>query len=176
MGRAERRLQRKPLCETLAEIRRERAAGVKRPRKLTRFGKVGESEFITNAKGHRVERPTIYGLNWLRLFGEALKLYEVVWDVRVSTERWEQDGCVSLHLQRVVHDESAPTAVTVGAKGLVIETGAVPVGGGAWEVWRVPIGLVNNHDTAALVKLIATPKAADIIMADNRLIRAIHGR
>jgi len=174
MGRAARQAQRKPLRETLAEIRREKASGKKRPRKLTRFGKVGESEYTKNDKGHRIERPTIHGLNWLRLFGEALKLHQAVWDCRVSTERWEKDACVSLHLQRVVHDDSAPTKVTVGSK-LVIQAGNPPIGGGVWEHWRIPIGLLNSHDTRTLLRLVMSPKAADLVMADNRLVRAIHG-
>jgi hypothetical protein len=175
MGRMARRQARKPLADTLAEIRRDKANGKSRPKKVTRFGKVGGSEFTKNQKGHQIEKPSIHGLNWLRMFAEALKLTKTVWDCRVSTERWEQDGCVTLHLQEALHADQGQSAVTVGARGLVMTAGQDPIDGDRWKYWRVPIGLINNHDARALLKLITTPKDVDLVLASNRLVRAIHG-
>lgn len=167
-----------PLSERLASIRRDKAAGKKRERKLTSFGKVGESEYQTLADGRRIELPSIYGLNWLRLTAEALRLQGICYAARVSTEHFERDGSVSLWLQRVVHKEqSAPTVSLVGgARSLRSETQKLVLGGGLWDRWRVPIGLVNNHDTRSLIKLLLAPKDHDLVFSRNQLIQAMHGR
>lgn len=160
------------LKEQLAQHRRDKAAG-KHERKLTTFGKVGLTEYTE--VGH-VERPTIYGLNWLRLFGEALVNQGVAWAAKVSVDKWERTGKVRLHLQRVVHSEQQATQIRAGVALVTPGTYRHPLGGGVWESWEIPIGAVNVHDTRYVLRTIMSPKDADLVMAANLQVLAMHGR
>lgn len=144
------------LKERLAHHRAEKAAG-RYQRRVTSFGRVGITEYATGG----IERPTIYGLNWLRLFGEALVNQGVAFAAKVSTERWEHTGKVRLHLQRVVTEQVGPGTLRSP---------------GVWENWEVPIGAVNVHDTRYVLRTIMSPKGADVVMAQNLQILAMHGR
>lgn len=159
------------LKEQLAQHRRDKAAG-KHERKLTSFGSVGLTEYADGG----VERPTVYGLNWLRLFGEALVNQGVAWAAKVSTEQWEQTGKVRLHLQRVVHSEEPASQIRAGLALVSPGTCKIPMGGGVWESWLIPIGAVNAHDTRYVLRSIMSPKDADLVMAANLQILAMHGR
>lgn len=159
------------LKEQLAKHRADKAAG-RYKRKLTSFGKVGLTEYTAD----RTERPTIYGLNWLRLFGEALVNQRVAWAAKVSTEKWETTGKVRLHLQRIIHSDEQATQIRAGAALVTAGTCKIPVAGGVWESWLVPIGAVNAHDTRYVLRLIMSPKDADLVMAGNLQIMAMHGR
>jgi hypothetical protein len=163
---------RQSLKEKLAQHRKDKAAG-KYTRKLSSFGKVGETDYT---EGGRIERPTIYGLKWLRFFGEALVNQGAAYAAKVSTERWEFTGKVRLHLQRVVHEEGQAPTITAGF-GLVTPGALqIPLCGGVWEIWELPIGAVNAHDTRYVLRLIMSPKDADIVLAKNIQIKAMHGR
>lgn len=162
--------QRRPLKEQLAEHRQARRNGT-HERKLTSFGKVGLTEYADGT-----ERPTIYGLNWLRLFGEALVNQGVAWAAKVSTEKWEQTGKVRLHLQRVIYSEEQAQQIHAGAALVTTGSWKRPLGGGVWESWLIPIGAVNVHDSRYVLRVIMSPKEAAIVMADNLQVRAMHGR
>jgi hypothetical protein len=165
-------VSKRSLKEQLAEHRALKAAG-KYTRKLTSFGKVGLTEYT---EGARIERPTIYGLKWLRLFGEALVNQGVAWAAKVSTEQWERTGKVRLHLQRVVHSEEQASSIRAGAALVTAGSVKVPLAGGVWESWLVPVGAMNAHDTRYVLRLIMSPKDADVVLAGNLQIKAMHGR
>lgn len=139
--------------------------------------RVGASEFSKCGPGGQVrEHPTVLGMRWLSMFAEALKIHGVVWAWRVSAESWENDGCVSLYLQRVVHQELPAFAVSVGPMGARSQdTEKVALGGGAWEKTRVPIGMINNHDIKAVLKKVVEPKRVPIIMAGSHILKAMEG-
>lgn len=161
------------LRRTLERIRQQRAEkGLTiYDREKSTFGKVGVSEFTEQG----IERPTVLGMRWLSFVGECLRQFGVCWAWRVSAERFEKDGHVSLYLQRVRHTEEQVGTIVAGAALVTPGTRKVPIGGAEWERYRVPVGLVNNHDTKSLIKLVLAPKEADVVLADSHLLRAIHG-
>jgi hypothetical protein len=160
------------LKEQLAEHRKQKAAG-NYTRKLTTFGKVGETSYTED--GH-VEAPTIYGLKWLRFLGEALVNQGVAWRAQVGTEQWERRGTIRLSLQQIVSEEVQAPVIRAGLSLVTPGTVKVPMGGGVWESWHIPIGAVNAHDTAYVLRAIMSPKQADVVMAENIQIKAMHGR
>lgn len=165
-------MPRQSLKEQLAEHRKQKAAG-NYTRKLTSFGKVGETSYTED--GH-IEAPTIYGLKWLRFLGEALVNQGVVWRAQVGTEQWERSGKIRLSLQRIRHEEVAAPVIRAGLALVTPGTVKVPMGGGVWESRRIPIGAVNAHDTAYVLRAIMTPHEANVVMASNMQIKAMHGR
>jgi len=136
-----------------------------------------ESEWSKCGPGGELrEHPSIVGLRWLAMFGEALRIHGLVWSSRVSAEDWERDGCVSLYLQRVVKEEVPALAVSVGPAGMrTAETHQVPLGGGAWEKTRVPIGAVNNHDIRWVLAKVTEPKTTPLVLASSHILRAMEG-
>lgn len=126
--------------------------------------------------GEAREHPSVNGLRWLAMFGEALRIHGVCWASRVSAENWESDGCVSLYLQRVVHEEVPALGVTVGPAGMrTAETHQLPIGGGAWEKTRVPIGAMNNHDIRWVLSKVLEPKRTQLVMAGSHILRSLVG-
>jgi hypothetical protein len=161
------------LQRKLARIRAERASkGLTGTRKQTHFGKVGETQLTERG----IERPNVDAIShWLPFVGEALRRFGVCWAWRVSAEHFEDDGCVSLYLQRVVHVEEQAGAIMAGAAMVTPGTRQVPVGGGVWQRYRVPTGLINNHDTRALLRLVLAPKDVDLVIAGSQHLRAMNG-
>lgn len=162
------------LRHKLAEIRRRREREGRKPRKRTSFGRVDTAE-----RSEVGEHPTILGLKWLGFVGEALRQLGVCWNWRVSAEHWEKSGCVSLYLQRVVHEELPQTKIFAGRTLTSKAFASRPMGGGAWERLAVPIGVINGHDqqwaVRAILRALNSPKDADIILAGSSVLRAMRG-
>lgn len=138
-------------------------------RAVSEFSKCGPN-------GEVREHPSVQGMRWLAMFGEALRQHGLCWSARVSAENWESDGCVSLYLQRVVHEEVPALAVSVGPAAMrTRETHRIPVAGGDWEKTRVPTAAVNNRDVRWVLSKVTEPKLTKLVMSSNPILQAIEG-
>lgn len=178
MGAFRRRSERKSLRETLDAIHYDRRLNGRKPLRRTHHGKEGESvRSKCGPNGEMREHPSILGIRWLQLFAEALRMQGVCHDWRVSAENWEKDGCLELQLQRIVLAEGGEMATAL-VKGIplrgVMERGQA-LGNGPWERWRLPVEMVNNHDTRAALRAILSQQGAQLILEANHVLRAIHG-
>jgi hypothetical protein len=157
------------LRDTLAEIRRGRGGKPGKP-------KAAPKPDYSSLHTEHGEHPQVYALTqWLPLLATALCHIGVAADFRVGCGKWEQDGCVELKLQRWIK-QTVSVPIVAGAGMVTTGQRQVPLRPGAWEVFKIPVGALNNHDIKWVLRSILGSSKADIVLADATLVRAIHGR
>jgi hypothetical protein len=179
-ARRARRAPRESLRQTLDAIHRKREVDGRAPRKLT-FSHASEHGKVVRSKcgpnGEMREHPNIDGLQWLKLFAEALRMHGMCAENRVDVTDWEKTGCVTLHLERVQLAEAGQSAIRLINGKLQRQRlkAGTPMSSRIWESWQVPTGMLNNHDVRAMLRLLMEPRGADLVLGSNPHLQAING-